>query len=165
MRFLALLLLLHVSLLADKDGNGKCWQREKIQELQNITKSLKHVEHGTLGVDTGDDSDYYYFTPKAPSKFTLIFSSNNPVSLQVGNSCKDHSILNEKNDTSFAIIDEKIEKTVYIHVIGESQKPTSYKMYVTVTLNGESTPQADYNTQYGSHFDCQVINGNVTCKR
>jgi len=166
MRFLILFFLLHVSLLADKDGNGKCWQREKMQELHHISKTTKHVEYGNVIADTkGDNSDYYFFTPKASSKFTLIFSSNYPVSLEIGTSCKDMSILNEKNDTTFVVFDENIEETVYIHVIAESKKSTSYEIHVTVTLNDDKAPQTNYNTQYGSHFDCQIINGNVTCKR
>jgi hypothetical protein len=152
--------------LADKDGNGKCWQREKIEELHHISKSTKHVEYGNVVADKkGDYSDYYYFTPKVASKFTLIFSSTHPVSLQIGTSCKETSILNEKHDNTFVILDKNIEETIYIHVLAESEKSTSYEIHVTVTLNDDKAPQTNYNTQYGSHFDCQMINGNVTCKR
>ncbi|MEA3523191.1 MAG: hypothetical protein U9R50_09445 [Campylobacterota bacterium] len=166
MRFILLFFLLHVTLLADKDGNGKCWQREKIQELHRITKTTQHTEYGNVIADKkGDHTDYYYFSTRLPSHFDLIFSSNHPVSLHVGTSCNDSSFLDGRNDTQYALLEQNSEKTVYIRVVAESEKPTSYEIHVTVTSNSDDTHQTDYNTTYGSHFDCEIINGNVTCKR
>jgi hypothetical protein len=168
MNFLLLLSLLFSTLLADKNGNGKCWQREKIAALHDIKDSVKYVQYGSViaGKDA-DNSDYYYFTPKIPSKFTLIFNSSEPVALEIGTSCKDHSILNEDNERQFVVLDQEIKETVYIHVVALSEKLSSYEMHVNVTSNADQTPHSEYNdfSNFGSHFDCQVINANVTCKR
>ncbi len=166
MRILLLFFLLYTSLLADKDGNGKCWQREKIQELHRIIETTHHSEYGSVIADKkGDNTDFYYFSTRMPSLFNLIFSSNHPVNLQVGNSCEDSSFLNEKNDTQFALLDQNSTETIYIRITAASEKLTSYAMHVTVTSNDDNTSQVDYNTSHGTHFDCQEINGNVTCKR
>jgi hypothetical protein len=168
MRFLLLLSFLLSALLADKDGNGNCWQREKIEALHNIKHSAQQIEYGSViaGKDA-DNSDYYYFTPKRPSTFTLIFNSNQPLNLEIGTSCKDHSILNEHNEKQFVVLDQEIKETIYIHVTAISEKLSSYEMHVNVSLKGEKAPRYKYNnfSNFGSHFDCQVIDGNVTCKR
>jgi len=168
MRFLLLLSLLISALLGDKDGNGKCWQREKIKPLHAITHSVKDVEYGSvIGGKDADNSDYFYFTPGVPSTLTLIVSSNHPLNLEVGTSCHDHAILNEHNEREFVVLDQEIKETIYIHVTAASEKLTSYVMHVNVSLNDENSSESEYNdfSNVGSHFDCQVINGNVTCKR
>ncbi len=167
MRIFFLILSLCLTTLADKDGNGKCWQREKIQELQKITQNKEHIEYGSVIAGKNvDDSDYYYFTPKMSSKFNLIFSSNENVDLHVGTSCsKESSILKGKNDTEFVILDKEIEKTVYIHVIAKSKKLTSYKIHVKVSSKDDNNSKMNYNINYGTHFQCELINENVVCKR
>ncbi len=164
MRTLSLVFILIITLYADKDGNGKCWQREKIQELQNIKNSKKHTEYGTLSKGI-DEYDYYYFTPNIDSKFDMIFTSNEKVSLHVGVACDDGSILNENNDTEFVILNQDIKETIHILVKAQSKKLTSYKIYVNLSLKDDNSTKIDYNSDYGSHFNCTLINGNVTCKR
>lgn len=167
MPYILLCFLLFMPLFGDKDGNGKCWQREKIQELHYLIQSTKHVEYGSvISGKNSDTSDFYFFTPKLPAHFDLIFNSNHPVTLHVGTSCaKIDSILSERNDKQFVLLDENIEETIYIQIIAESEVLTSYEFHVTVSLKGDNAPTNNYNTKFGSSFDCQVINGNVTCKR
>jgi hypothetical protein len=167
MRLLIVFITLLTSLYGDKDGNGKCWQREKIQELQHVNSSVKHVEYGSVILEkNGDTTDYYFFTPKAASHFDLIFSSNYPVNLYVGTSCKDaDSLLSEKGETEAVLLDQDVKETIYIKIVAASEKLTSYEFHVNLTLNGEEPSKQNYNTNFGSHFDCQLIDGNVVCKR
>jgi hypothetical protein len=166
MRIFILLIFLFSLILADKDGNGKCWQREKIEQLQHIKKATEHTEYGSVILKkNGDDSDYYYFTPHIPSKIDLIITSNEPIGLQVGTSCKDASILKEDNDTEFVILNQEVKGTIYIHITAKSKKLSSYKIYVNLSLKDYNNTKTNYNNNYGSHFDCQLINGDVICKR
>ena len=164
MRTLFLIFIFIATVYADKDGNGKCWQREKIQELQNIKNSKIHTEYGTVSKGV-DDFDYYYFTPNIDSKFEMIFTSNEKVNLLVGVACDDGSILDESSDTEFVVLDQDIKETIHILVKAQSRKLTSYKIYVNLSLKDDNSTKRDYNSNYGSHFNCTLINGNVTCKR
>ncbi len=165
MRLVALLIFA-LLLFADSDGNGKCWQREKIEELQHITSSKRHIENGTLFIDSSkDNSDFYYFTPDILSTFDLIVQSDANISLNVGTRCDDSAIYSGQNDAYHVILDHRVDETIYLHLFASHGIPTHYKMHLHVkAVDGPDVP-VQKHSNFATSFECVEVNNTITCKR